>query len=213
MQGVREGQERSVYCDECGVTISEGAAFCDSCGNPLSAQTDEGWYRAELQPSSPRTQSVGAVASTPYQPARHCGACGQQVNPGAFVCPGCGVPVGPALGAKNKTTAVLLACFLGPWTWVYTYKLDSKKFWIGVIVPGAAFLLFIIASTAFSSSVTDCQYPYSGCSPLSSGSTASGVIALIFFIVGLLAAIGIHIWAIVDSASKNDWYYARFPDR
>jgi hypothetical protein len=201
-----------VYCDECGVRISEGAAFCDSCGHPLSTRSDEGWYRAEQQLSPPPARSAAVAAPLVSEPARHCGACGRPVNPGAFACPGCGAPVSAALGAKNKTTAVLLACFLGPWTWVYTYKLESKKFWIGVVVPGVAFLLAIIASTAFTSTVTDCQYPYNGCTPLSSGATASGVFAGIFFIVGLLAAIGIHIWSIVDSASKNDWYYARFPN-
>ena len=34
--------------------------------------------------------------------------------------------------AKDKTVAVLLAVFLGFWTWLYTYQKDSKKFWINL---------------------------------------------------------------------------------
>lgn len=36
----------------------------------------------------------------------------------------------PPRGGKDKTTAVLLAVFLGYWTWVYTYKKDALKFWL-----------------------------------------------------------------------------------
>jgi hypothetical protein len=33
---------------------------------------------------------------------------------------------------KSKTIAVLLAVFLGYWTWLYTSKFDLWKFWIGI---------------------------------------------------------------------------------
>lgn len=31
---------------------------------------------------------------------------------------------------KDKTAAILLAVFLGFWTWLYTYKKDAWKFWL-----------------------------------------------------------------------------------
>jgi hypothetical protein len=31
---------------------------------------------------------------------------------------------------KDKSVAVLLAVFLGCWTWIYTYKKDAWKFWL-----------------------------------------------------------------------------------
>ena len=34
---------------------------------------------------------------------------------------------------KSKTTAILLAVFLTFWTWVYTYKVDSWKFWLNLV--------------------------------------------------------------------------------
>lgn len=37
-----------------------------------------------------------------------------------------------AVKPKEKTTAVLLAVFLGFWTWCYTYKKDAWKFWLNL---------------------------------------------------------------------------------
>lgn len=34
---------------------------------------------------------------------------------------------------KDKTTAVVLAVFLGVWTWLYTYKTDSGLFWANLV--------------------------------------------------------------------------------
>ncbi len=45
---------------------------------------------------------------------------------------------------KDRTTAIVLAVFLSFWTWLYTYKKDSTKFWIGLVSSLAGiFLLFI----------------------------------------------------------------------
>ena len=41
------------------------------------------------------------------------------------------MPLAPQL-PKKKTTAVLLAVFLTTWTWAYTYKVDSWKFWLNI---------------------------------------------------------------------------------
>jgi len=42
---------------------------------------------------------------------------------------------------KNKTTAVLLAIFLGFLTWMYTYEKDAWKFWTAfAITLGDVFL-------------------------------------------------------------------------
>ena len=71
-----------------------------------------------------------------------CQSCGQIIKKEAVICIKCGVPVkrggflGPAI-PKDKTAAVLLAVFLGIWTWVYTYKRDAWKFWLnlGLMIP------------------------------------------------------------------------------
>lgn len=37
-------------------------------------------------------------------------------------------------GRKSKTTAQILAVFLSQWTWLYTYREDYDKFWIGTVL-------------------------------------------------------------------------------
>lgn len=49
------------------------------------------------------------------------------------------VPMAPMLVQgptfpKSKTTAILLAIFLGPWTFLYTYKRDSGLFWLHMVL-------------------------------------------------------------------------------
>ena len=78
------------------------------------------------------------------------------------MCPSCGTSAGTGLGApvpKSKTTAVVLAVIFGFWTWCYTYKRDSAKFWIafgvtfgvglvtlgiGALILGPAFWIWAI---------------------------------------------------------------------
>jgi DNA-directed RNA polymerase subunit RPC12/RpoP len=38
------------------------------------------------------------------------------------------------INPKNKGVAIVLAIFLGFWTWLYTYRKDSLKFWISLAV-------------------------------------------------------------------------------
>ena len=35
-------------------------------------------------------------------------------------------------GGKSKVASILLAVFLGFWTWLYTYREDGWKFWLGL---------------------------------------------------------------------------------
>ncbi|HKG21607.1 MAG TPA: hypothetical protein VKC34_06875 [Blastocatellia bacterium] len=35
---------------------------------------------------------------------------------------------------KDRVAAILLAVFLGGWTWVYTYRRDSWKFWLVLVL-------------------------------------------------------------------------------
>ena len=35
---------------------------------------------------------------------------------------------------KNKTTAILISIFFGMWVWLYTYKYDSWKFWLNLVL-------------------------------------------------------------------------------
>jgi len=47
---------------------------------------------------------------------------------------------------KDKTVAILLAVFLAPWNWCYTYARDAAKFWIGrsMMILGAVLAVVLI---------------------------------------------------------------------
>ena len=109
-----------------------------------------------------------------------CPSCGVAIKREAELCVHCGVRVGrPAAGAKSKTAAILLAIFLGFFTWLYTYREDSAKFWI---VAGVSIVNFIL------------------------GIATAGI----WFFIGFFIGIGLWIWAIVDTASKSDEWYATY---
>lgn len=60
-------------------------------------------------------------------------------------------PVYGQTGASplSKTTAVLLAVFLAPFTWLYTYKTDATKFWVGLSVYILGLILSILVVGVF----------------------------------------------------------------
>ena len=90
------------------------------------------------------SQDPGEVEPPPGQPIHLTAttAEGQAIMPGQRFCPSCSKPVvatasvcpqcGTALGApKSKGIAILLAVFLSFWTWLYTYRMNKVKFWVG----------------------------------------------------------------------------------
>lgn len=74
---------------------------------------------------------------------RFCPSCSKPVVATASVCPQCGT----ALGApKSKGIAILLAVFLSFWTWVYTYRINKTKFWVGLglSLVGGILTIFLV---------------------------------------------------------------------
>jgi len=81
---------------------------------------------------------------------------------------------------KRKMISILLAVFLSFWTWLYTYKKDIWKFWIGLGI--SVLCLFIMVVVAIGNAISTPTF-------------------LWFFILG------VWIWAIIDSVVKNiEWY-------
>jgi len=117
------------FCSSCGNEIGD-AKFCSSCG---TASAEDG-------------QNTVIVTGQPVV-TKFCVGCGRGLVASAIVCPSCGtssVAAGITPGSKDKTVAILLAVFLGHWTWLYTYERDQQKFWIttGLWILGLV-LLFV----------------------------------------------------------------------
>ena len=87
---------------------------------------------------------------------KFCANCGNGLIDSAVICPGCGSPTEKFQSTlessthKNKTTAVLLAVFLGAWGFLYLYKKDSLKFWISLWsqVPFGIFIALLPSAVA-----------------------------------------------------------------
>ncbi len=151
-----------MYCRNCGQVLSSQAALCMGCG------------------------------VRPPKGNLFCHNCGSQVSPLADICVKCGAglhQVTVAKSVKSKTASVLLAVFLGYWSWLYTYFKDGWKFWVGI---SSSIVLTIVLVVQMA------QPPYR---------QNSAITALIYIVL-----IGIGIWVIVDSARRSSQWYKNYPN-
>jgi len=139
---------------------------------------------------------------------KFCSACANPLIETAVICPKCGSPTseylrqGPS-SIKSKTTAVVLAVFLGIWSWLYTYELNKKKFWVSVGIFGTLSLVFFIRDSYF-------WYRRDLGIELE---TPEVVFTVVANAAWLLSPIGLAIWAIIDNASKSSSWYEQYPTR
>ena len=90
------------------------------------AQPDPYAQQPQYAQPDPYAQQPQYAQPDPYAPGQYYA----QPQYGQAVVPG-GVAYAPAQ-FKTKTPAVLLAVFLGFWTWLYTYQRDAWKFWLNL---------------------------------------------------------------------------------
>lgn len=133
-----------------------------------------------------------------------CPECGKVIKRNAVVCVNCGVQVKELKtslkqeiiidnpNTKSKTTAVVLAIFLGFWSWLYTYKKDFKKFWIylGIILIGAAGIGILISSMP---SPTLADY---------------GTWVWLYFLINASS----YMWGLINSIGRPDSFYTNYPN-
>ena len=105
---------------------------------------------------------------------------------------------------RDKTAAILLAVFLGFWTWLYTYEKSKKKFWIALIsiISSILVLVILIILSAITQVQTDADALRRSVNLFS---------ILMAFLITLLY-LGITLWAIVDVASKPAAWYQQYPN-
>jgi TM2 domain-containing membrane protein YozV/RNA polymerase subunit RPABC4/transcription elongation factor Spt4 len=125
-QSVSEAARKSdeKYCNACGKIIHSSAGFCPSCGATQASN--------QTPLPTPNVQQA-AIADQKY-----CNACATPVHFSAVQCPKCGAILegnNMAMDSpKSKTTAALLAFFLG--------GVGAHKFYLGSIGMGILYLVF-----------------------------------------------------------------------
>jgi hypothetical protein len=155
------------------------------------------------------------------QVTKFCTGCGNGLIETAAMCPKCGTPVAAAkvVGAvapKTKNAAVLLAVFLGFWTYLYTFDKDKSKFWIFLAANSIASIITftaLISAAIEGTNHTKCilgswdftyGYDPSICDryqPDYSG-----------FFIGLVIQLGVYVFIIVDRARKTQEFYSNYPN-
>lgn len=136
-----------------------------------------------------------------------CAKCGKEVSPEAIYCQYCGTAIKQPARRKKKNTAVLLAVSLSWLTWLYTYKKDAWKFWLGSGLGTVSVgLISVYIMKAFEDAMNIVDMAMSGLLSETQllGSTSAwsnwGTIASV-------VVSGIWIWSIADTAIKgSEWY-------
>ncbi|HEX4216100.1 MAG TPA: hypothetical protein VIA06_22500 [Candidatus Dormibacteraeota bacterium] len=111
--------------------------------------------------TSPAPQMVQPQYQYQYQPVPQPMAVANQAPVQQVVVQVAPQQVVPSI-PKSKAAAILLAVFLGPWTWVYTYERDRTLWWISFFTFGFLLLAWptsIVMAAVRSSTFYD-QYPY-----------------------------------------------------
>jgi len=151
-------------------------------------------------------------------PTKFCTACGNNLVPSAAICPNCGTPtqsVAPVVQmGKSKTTAILLAVFVGFWAWLYTFQVNKTKFFIGLSAQFVITIVYLVSffqylAASVNSYNYNCDYDYS-CTESYDSSALTSFIAMMA-IVGILG-IGLRVWEIVDNARRPESFYLNYPN-
>jgi|HubBroStandDraft_2_1064218.scaffolds.fasta_scaffold604379_1 RNA polymerase subunit RPABC4/transcription elongation factor Spt4 len=174
-------------CASCQQTVADGTKFCSNCGSPVAASV----------PAAPRSYAPPGVVYTKF-----CATCGSGLVSAAVICPNCGSAQKgfSSSGGKSKTTAVVMAVFLSAWTWVYTWKVNSKKFWIALGLWVVQIIFYAVGVSEAANRLV-CNQPGGGCT-FRSGSGSGPVI------IAALISFGVWLWAVVDASTKTQAYYA-----
>jgi hypothetical protein len=172
-----------MYCRNCGKENTSDSEFCMSCGARPAAGT------------------------------AFCPACASPTTLISEICVKCGNrlaishPVSNAVtNRKSKAVSILLAVFLGFWTWLYTYKKDGWKFWTGLGVSSGINIVFFIITISSMLQLTNNRGFKSEVSdwPI--------ILFFIAYIFTMLAYTAIWVWGVVDTAIKKNEWYENYPD-
>lgn len=111
------------HCFSCGQLVHVTTTACPKCGASQNAAV------SAIQPVITQTDSMANKA--------FCRGCGQAIHAAAPTCPKCGAPqktLTATHSSKSKTTAALLAFFLG--------AIGAHRFYLGHIGWGVIYLIF-----------------------------------------------------------------------
>ena len=135
----------------------------------------------------------------------YCPECAKPIKKNAVICVNCGIQVKElktslkqeivfeSSNSKSKTIAVILAIFLGYWSWLYTYKKDAKKFWIYLILIWAGSICIGILINNIGISTTLMNY---------------GTWIWLFFLINTSS----YVWVLINNIGRPNSFYTNYPN-
>ena len=165
--------------------------FCRNCGTKIVGPAEQ-CFLCRSEPLSGNAFCSGCGCPTPY-PVRNCLKC---LTPLVYVAARTSI-----VKPKSKTMAILLALLLGLFTWLYTYKQDARKFWLGL---GLTILSLIVFLAALGFVLGDAAAP----------GTLTHLNAnwLLPMMVSFMVVSVLWIWSLLDVLRKNNDWYAQYPN-
>jgi len=112
-----------MHCFSCAKLLHVSSQFCPSCGASQPQNTN-------IKPGHSLQNENNRISDQTY-----CRGCGEPIHKSAMSCPSCGaVQTAKRHGSKSRTTAIILALFLGGF--------GIHKFYLDQIILGMIYLLF-----------------------------------------------------------------------
>ena len=143
---------------------------------------------------------------------KYCDACGHGLIMTAVICPKCGSPtrayeaksVSPRSSVRKKEVAVILAVFFSAWSWLYTYRQNVTKFWVGLsfVMLNSFLLLSTFGQVMFGP----------GLFPIASPLVSLGFNLPYILWFHLLPNMAIWIFSIVDNVRKPVEFFSKYPN-
>jgi DNA-directed RNA polymerase subunit RPC12/RpoP len=145
----------------------------------------------------------------------YCPECGTIIKRSAKFCSECGKQIKETMTppikdnvdnppVKSKAVAIVLAIFLGSWSWLYTYKRDFKKFWvyIGIFIIYIGVPIVVSSMAPLFPTTTTRQPTPTGW---------QGIFASYGIWFWLLYLSG-HVWAFFNSVIRPEKFYRNYPN-
>jgi len=173
-----------IYCPECGRTIQRDLRQCPFCDTDFRKL-----FGIEEQQN---TGNIGYGAGTTYGP-----------QDGFSTGDTYRDPLPQPYPVKSKAVAVVLAVFLGFWSWLYTFKNNSLKFWITLGVFGVVFIITV----SYSCSIISDSMNYGGYGTNYFGNSFIG-----FIVFTNIVSFGLWVWSVVDNVIKPESFYRDYPN-
>jgi hypothetical protein len=169
---------------------NDSITFCRNCSTRIVGPADK-CFMCRSNPLEGNTYCSGCGCPTPY-PVKNCLKCG---TPLAY-----NAPKTTIANPKSKPISIFLALSLGLFTWLYTYKRDAGKFWLGLGLTAMGLMVF---STTFKLAFGNLSF---------GAATNSNTNWILPMMISFGVVSGLWAWSLLDVLRKtNDWY-AQYPN-